>query len=80
MTLAEVCDVAYALLVERLERQVLADRQVIASFMAAGAKGLHMPDVNESLAELDAALAAEPDPVVSGREVLEEALGLRRAG
>ena len=48
------------LLVEQLERHVLADRQAAAVLMAAGAKDVKLPDLAEKRALLDAALVQEP--------------------
>jgi hypothetical protein len=56
----EVCDLAYVLLLEALERQVLADRQVAAVFIAARAEGVDLPSFAEQRARFDAALVAEP--------------------
>lgn len=68
------------LIIERIVQQVLADRQAVAVFRAAGAKGVDMPDVESTLARFDAMLAAEPRPIVTGERVLRSALGLSRAG
>lgn len=70
---------AYALLVERITAQVLADRQAAAVLMAAGAKGVEMPEVEAALAAFDAMLAEEPRQASRDELVLREALGLGRA-
>jgi len=62
LTLVDLCDVAYVIHVERLERQVLSDRQAAATFKAAGAEKVEMPTVDERRADFDAALVAEPEP------------------
>jgi hypothetical protein len=73
----EVCDLAYVMLLDQLERQVLADRHVAAVLMAAGAQDVPLPDFTEERARLDAALTEEPATVASHVEV--EQLELRRA-
>jgi hypothetical protein len=45
-----------------LERRTLADRQIIATYLAAGAENLELPDVDAAVAEFDRVLAAEPLP------------------
>lgn len=77
MTVREGCDVAYALLVERIERQVSTDRMVAAVFIAAGAKDVKLPDVGDARRALDAALLA-PAPSQERRALLE-ALGVTDA-
>jgi CHASE2 domain-containing sensor protein len=60
---------------------VLADRQAAATLIAAGAKGVTMPDVTEMIAVFDTLLNAVPPLRPDDRiVVLERALGLRRAG
>jgi len=54
-----VLDTAYALLVERVERRVTADRQIVAVMLAAGVD-MPMPNLAEALEDLDAALAEAP--------------------
>lgn len=70
-----MCDLAYVIQLERLERSTYAAQQVAATFLAAGAKGVDIPDLDDTLARFDRALIEEPklmDPV-------EQAL-LRRLG
>jgi hypothetical protein len=55
-----VCDLAYLVLLEYLERQVLADRQVAATYIAAGAKDVKMPAFWDRRREFDASLTVEP--------------------
>lgn len=82
MTAADLCDVAYTVQVEQLERWIVGERQVAATLMAAGADGVEMPSLSEARDAFDSALD-EPfafsveDPE---RGELLEALGLRRAG
>jgi len=47
--------------VERVERRALADRQIVATFRAAGAE-TEIPDFDLFRAEFDETLAAEPEP------------------
>ena len=58
-----MCDLAYTLLVERLERQWLADRTglVTAAYMAG--EEVTPPTFDEALEDFDTALAADPAPV-----------------
>lgn len=75
-----MCDVAYVLLVEQLERQVTADRQVAAVFIAAGAKKVELPQLPEQRRLLEAALVEEPrvlTSVDSKQMELRRALGVR---
>lgn len=76
-----MCDLAYVLLLDQMERQVLADRQVAAVLMAAGAKDVRLPSLAEKRAEFDEALAAEPKPsavslLSDEQRELREALGV----
>lgn len=59
-----------------LERQTLADRQVAAVLLAAGAKDITLPSVHEQRRIFDEALAAEPKAVTV---VDSEQMELRRA-
>ena len=70
-----MCDVAYVLLVEQLERQVLADRQIAALQAVISGKGGDLPTLTEARGQLDAALEADPIPV----GVDDEQMRLRRA-
>jgi hypothetical protein len=69
----------YVLIADRIERQVLADRQVTATFIAAGARDLELPEVADALDDFDNWLAEPmtPRPVDPERKVLLEALGVR---
>lgn len=46
--------------IEQLERQVLVDQQVAATFIAAGVEGVEMRSVFAARQEFDEALAADP--------------------
>ena len=70
-----MCDIAYVLLVERLERQVLSERQVAAVLAAAGAEDIEMPQMDEARVAFDAALVADPVPE-SPRAALLRELGV----
>lgn len=61
MSPADICDVAYVLLVEQTERRVLADR---GGLIARGVAE-DLPALNEAQARLDEALASEPVAVQS---------------
>lgn len=76
MSLADTCDVVYTLLLERLDAQTLADRQVVATLLAAGAADLEIPDVDDARARFDEALVAEPPQVDRDRMELTQALGV----
>ena len=70
-----MCDIAYVLLVERLERQVLSERQVAAVLAASGAEDVVMPDMDDARADFEAALVADPVPE-SPRAALLRELGV----
>jgi hypothetical protein len=71
--LADVCDLAYVLLLDKWERQALADRQALI------ARGVDegLPTLAETQQRLNEALTAEPKPVVVA--VDDEQMELRRA-
>lgn len=71
-----MCDAVYAMCVERIERQVLADRQIVGVFLAAGAKGVDLPSLDEAIAEFDAQLVAEPKQVDPEKYELMRVLGV----
>jgi hypothetical protein len=50
----------YVLLLERMERQVLAEQQMVATLAAAGAKDVEMPVFEQRQALLDELLVAPP--------------------
>ena len=70
-----MCDIAYVLLVESLERHVLAERLVAATMVAAGAENVDVQSVDEARATFEAALVAEPVPE-SPRAALLRELGV----
>lgn len=72
-----MCDLAYVLLLDQLERLLLADRHVAAVLIAAGAEGVTLPTYQERRALFDAALVAEPTQ--QANEVDDEQMELRRA-
>lgn len=76
MTVRDVCDVAHVLLIERVERQALADRQIAALEAVMGGKGGDLPTVGDAVAAFDAALLAEPAVRV---QVSDDQAALRRA-
>lgn len=80
MSLADICDVSYALLVEQLERWTVAERQVAATFIAAGAKKVKMPDPDELRRDFDRSLLAVVARRPTDQQIVLEALGVRRAG
>lgn len=71
----DVCDVAYVLLVEQLERQVLADRQIAALQLVMSGQGGDLPTLPDVLTKFDEALLALP--AAAGAD--DEQLRLRRA-
>jgi hypothetical protein len=73
LSVRELCDVAYTLQIEALERRVASEQLVAAIALAAGASGVTMPNLDGLRAEFDAYLDAEPKAV----DVVD--LALRRA-
>lgn len=65
------------MLLDDLDRQVAAERQVAAVFLAAGAKNVEMPTYEAARARFDEALRAEPQKVDRDRDELLRALGVR---
>lgn len=63
------------MLLDSLERQVLADRQVVAVRQTVGDK-THLPDLAAQRAALDAALVEEPQAVDTEEMQLRRALGV----
>jgi len=76
LTLAELCDVVYVLLRDRIERHVLAERQTAAVLIAAGAKNITLPDLAEQWRVLDDELAADEPASNPDRDALRRAVGL----
>lgn len=73
----EICDVAYALLVERVFAETVADRQALIVARALGAE-VEIPDVDVVLADFHEALNAEPKAVDRDQDLMLRGLGLRR--
>lgn len=66
------------LLLDQIERQVLADRHVAAVLMAAGAKDVKLPTFQEQRALFDSALEAAPtfSRISTEQMELRQALGV----
>lgn len=60
LTVRDLCDLVYAEHIARLERRVMAERQIAAVLLAAGAKDVPMPTMAQSRDEFDAALLDPP--------------------
>ena len=73
MTLRDVCDVVYGLLLARVERQTLSLQVQHAVYKAAGAEMTdEWPSLDAAQARLDELLNAEPTHVnLADRELLE---------
>jgi hypothetical protein len=71
-----VCDVAYVLLADQVETRVLADRQIAAVLIAAGARDVEIPDPDDARDRLDALLVAEPKRPDPEQLELARALGV----
>lgn len=82
--MSDTCDLAYAVLVERVTAQVIADRQTVGlATVLSGVRDVMMPTIADAVQTLDEWLVSEPtrlDQVESKYAILTEALGLRRAG
>lgn len=72
-----MCDVAYALLADRVYTAAVADRAAMIVAKALGAE-VDVPDPDAALADFDAALRAEPKVVDPEQDVMLRGLGLRR--
>ena len=66
-----MCDVAYVLLLDTLERQVLAERTVSAIRVLAGSE-VEVQSLEDARAKFDAALIAEPVPESPRAQLLRE--------
>lgn len=69
LTLRDVCDVAYLVLIERVERRALADRQALLT--AAAMRGLenYQPlSVDEAIADFDEWLNSDPADTPEARD------------
>lgn len=74
-----MCDLAYALLAEQVERQVLVAQQVAGMAVVWGAEGVEWPSLEDALRALDAVLVEAPPaigPVDPERARLRRVLGL----
>lgn len=58
-----MCDLAYILLVERVERQYLADRTGLVTAAHMSGEEVTPLSLDEVLEEFDANLSAAPEPV-----------------
>jgi hypothetical protein len=74
LTLRDLCDLAYVLQVEQLERRVLAGQHVAAIAASVGAKDVEIPDPDKIRAEFDAMLIEEPKMVDSDELALRRRL------
>lgn len=70
-----MCDLAYVLLAEQLERQVLTDRQIAALQFVMSGEGGDLPTLAEAVQQFEDALEADPQPA----HVDDEQMRLRRA-
>jgi hypothetical protein len=71
-----VCDLAYVVLLEQVDRQCQADMNTAAVLIAAGAKGVDMPNLVDARTWFDQALVAEPPRMDRRTSILRRALGL----
>jgi hypothetical protein len=62
LTLRELLDAVYAILLERLERRVMADRQAALLVAALGGR-VSVPTFEQERQRFDEALCAQPQPV-----------------
>lgn len=74
-----MCDLAYALCVERITAEIHAVRQAVLIAQVFGAKA-DLPSVHVQVAAFDEALIAEPKRLDPAMVELREALGLRGHG
>lgn len=71
---------AYSLWRDDQDRQTYAEMQIAATFIAAGAKGVELPNVVDRRNEFDALLNAPAERREPSKADIREALGLSRAG
>lgn len=79
MTLREWCDFAYMMWADDVDRRALADRQVSAVFLAAGAAGATLVDPVDVRRTFDEWLDSDLEPAVgvdADRRRLLEVLGV----
>lgn len=79
LTLADGCDVVYAVLVARLEADFHAVQQAALMSAVFGGKP-EFPSLDDQIVEFDQQLAQEPERVDRVDLELRDALGLRRPG
>lgn len=66
----------YTLLVEQLERFVLAERQVAVTALAAGARDVKVPSYQETREKFDNWLTSLPERIDPERAELMQVLGV----
>jgi hypothetical protein len=77
LELSDGCDLVYSLIVERLERHVLNERQVAMIAKLGGSKRRELPVFDTEKAKLDRLLGTEPRRVYSEeQQAMIAALGL----
>ena len=71
---------AYVTIIDDFKSRILSDRQIIATCIAAGAKDLELPDIDEEKRKFDKWLSSPPEEkkAMPDNDVLLTALGLRR--
>jgi hypothetical protein len=77
VNLADLCDIAYVMLLDDLKQLVLSDRLVAATYIANGAEGISLPDPTETKTRLDEFLSSD-QLQLSEDQQLCRALGLIR--
>lgn len=71
-----MCDVVHAYLLDRVERAALVERQAAYTVIAAGAKGVDPPTVEEARGRFHALLHEEPKVIDADQLALRRALGV----
>lgn len=71
-----MCDVVYVLLIDRLERHVLVERQVAVAAASAGVASVTIPTLEEELERFEAWLTEPPKLIDPERLELMRALGV----
>jgi hypothetical protein len=70
-----MCDMSYALLVDRIERRALVDRQIAGTALAMGAADMELPEPEERLQRFDEWLVS---PLEAGSKLSREQQALRK--
>jgi hypothetical protein len=70
----------YVLQLDRIERLVMAERQVAVVALTAGAKDVEMPSLEDALADFERSLCAPPRVVDLDRARTLRVLGVEHAG